>query len=603
MKKFNLYTQIQSELDDYFNNKISIAGVQGKETARYLDAKKGGDYLFSQNEMINFIDLYWNSKFEAGEKDSEGQRKFFLNTSRFRSDVASKQIDIDLKDFNYFPEEGNNEWISYFFKKRFTMWAKDSYFSELINKCVEHFPKYGWVILKSVKDSIDLVPLQQIRCQQDAKSVHDAKYFIIQHDKMCLNDIKNMKGWDSDGLDMDYDDEITVYERYGHIPVAFLKENKGEKVKDEDYDNTVDCIAICTLDKSDKKSATGKILFIEEISQRPFEEARWSDQYGRLMPVGEMESQIENQIGINFAVNLHRRQLLWSSKKVFQSPYEGVAKNLIRDVKDGDIMQIAPNGNITQVDMSDRVGADFNNFMETMNKNADQKSFTYEVATGESLPSGTPFRLGVILSNAVNSHFKLKRQKLGLFFKRVIDELVIPQFKKDNTAEHLVTIFAGEEGYEALKKVLTEVNLIERLKTALLGNHTINIDEIKQQISTELDSKRLLSGKITEKLYDNYKFTTLLSVVGEEIDIPKKLETLTNLYTTLSQKGDPRAEKVLSKILAYTGESYDLLVGANPQQTPQAIQGQPTGGNPQDAQSQLKLLLSNQQPTGASTLQ
>lgn len=554
----SIYSQTKRELDEFFNKHIHIAGTQKQESARYLDSKNR-KYMYNQWETINLIDLYYNSKFESGPYDTEGQRKLFLNICKFRSDVAAKQIDLDVKDFNFVPEEGESVWPSYFMQKEFKYWAKENYFGELLNKCVENFPRYGWIVLKEVKGDLEFVPIQTIRCQQDAKSIAQARYFIIEHPHMTLDEMQEMKGWNTDSITLKPGQTDTIYERYGFVTRKEYNKYASEKINGND-DDMIDCLTILTL-KETKKGITGNTLFIEQITERPFQDVKWSEQHGRLMGIGEVENQFENQIGANLAFNLFRRQLLWSSKKIFQSTDDGIAKNLVKDVKDGDVLQISANGNVTQVDMSNKAIADFTNFGKLIETNADQKSFTFEASTGESMASGTPFRLGVLLSNTVNSHFDLKREELGLFFKRTMKELIIPKWKTQFNEEHIVSMFSDEEGFGTLKEIATHININDAIKKALLKGQLPNIDRITQEVTDHIGSQRHLFVKIPGSFYDDIDYKVTLTITGEEIDIPKKIETLTNLYTSLAQNQDPRADKVLTRILSLAGENYDVVAG------------------------------------------
>ena len=563
-----IFAQTKKELDSFFHDKVHIAGISKNENARYMTGKSKS-YEFSQWETVNLIDLYYNSKFESGVMDSEGQRKIFMNICKFRADVASKQIDLDVKDFVFYPEDATSEWGATFLSREFKQWAKENYFGELINICVENFPRYGWIVLKEVAGHLEFVPLQTLRNQQDAKSLAEATFVIIEHKEMSLDDMNAMKGWNTENINLPNGKRTTVYERYGFVSLAQYKKANGETVEDGDDDVMVDCLTIMTIDAAPKK-IDGNILFMEKITERPFVEAHWATQHGRLMGIGEIENQFENQIGSNLSFNLYRRQLLWSSKKVFQSPDDNIARNLVKDVKDGDVLKISPNGNITQVDMGNRAAGDFANFSGILEKNSDQKSFTYEVATGASLPSGTPFRLGVVLSNAVNSHFDLKREKLGLLLKRAMQELVLPNFKKEFSREHLISMFSDEEGFGTLKDIVTKLEINSRIKEHLLNGEMPNVDTIKADIEEQMSKKNYLFIKIPDSFYKDIKYKIGLTVTGEEIDIPKKIETLTNLYTSLSQRQDPRADFVLARILSYTGENMDMLAGkaAAPQATP-----------------------------------
>ena len=77
MTNFDIFGQIGKEIQSFKNDRILIAGTK-EETGRYLNKAQKG-YQFSQWETLNLIDLYYNSKFETGLLDSEGQRKLFLN--------------------------------------------------------------------------------------------------------------------------------------------------------------------------------------------------------------------------------------------------------------------------------------------------------------------------------------------------------------------------------------------------------------------------------------------------------------------------------------------------------------------------------------------
>lgn len=580
MDNFDIFGQIGKEIADFKQSRIRIAGSENTEDARYLKKDNKG-YYFSQYETLNLIDLYYNSKFETGAIDSEGQRKLFLNVCAFRSDVASKMIDLDTKDFVFIPDQEDSKWLSYFITKEFKEWCRENYFGELINTFVERFPKYGTVVSKRVGKRIENVPLRTLINQQDAKSLQTASHVIQVHDKMTLQDMQEFPDWKTEGLKLKPGEEKTVYERYGWVTKDWYEKHTGNKAKAKG--DVIDCLCICTLTEKRKdnvdKEYTGTVLFCEEVKkgERPFQEAHWKQQDGRWLGIGEVENQFENQISRNMIANLRRRSLLWSSKKIFQSPDETVSKNLIRDVKDGDVMRIMPNGNITQIDMASREVGEFNSTEAIWEKNSDQKSFTYEVATGEGLPSGTPFRLGVVLSNAVNSHFGMKREKLGLFLKRLIVEDVYDIFKKEKSREHTITVFGTESGINDLRKVASTLELNKRITDWAMNDNSDNIPDfnaLKQAIEMGYQQKSHLFIDIPDQAYEDVEHHVELTVTGEEIDTATKVQNLTTLYQSLAQTGDPRAEQVLNRIMSLQGENLEAMIGEKPQpqQAPQPQQ-------------------------------
>jgi len=572
MTNFDIFGQIGRELESFKSDKILIAGKEDSDSARYLTKSKKKGYLFNQAETIDLIDLYYNSIFEKGELDSEGQRKLFLNICAFRSDVASKMIDIDTKDFIFVPAELDYKWTTYFITREFEQWARENYFGELINEFVEHYPKYGTVVSKRVGKLIERIPLRNLVNQQDAKDLKTARFVIELHRDMTLSEMKKYPDWDLTNVKLEFGTTATVYERYGEIPLGYYNKLKGID-KEVDDQETIDAVVICLLDKKDTNDEyNGTVLFVEEVKERPYEECHWRKQDGRWLGIGEVENQFENQIARNMIANLRRRALLWSSKKIFQSPDENVAKNLIRDVKDGQVLRIMPNGNITQVDMASREVGEFQSTEQIWEDNSNQKSFTYEVATGEAMPSGTPFRLGVVLSNAVSSHFGLKREKLGMFLKKVVFEQIFDIFKKEKRREHKYLVFAGEKGVDNLKKKVAEIKFNQRIREIMSSDGKMpNPEVLRLEIEEEIKNKDVMEFIVPDSVYDEAKVYMNLNITGEDLNVETKITTLTTLYQTLATKGDPRADTILDRIVALTGDNLEALIGVQ-QQALQQIQ-------------------------------
>lgn len=591
MLNFSIGVQVNKEIEDFQSGKVRLASlVNDDDTVRYLKGSPSGHY-FNQADMISLIDLYDNSVFENGERDKLNQRKIFLNVGRFRREVASKQIDIDSRNFRFLPDDYADPWTAIFLQKEFKEYVKepDSDLPEIINECVENFPKYGTVVLKQVGNDIKFVPLQNLRNEQTAKSLQTASYVIEEHPDMHLHEIKEMesRGWNSEGLDLKYGQTICVYERYGYVPLHWLKTVNGEKPNAGEESVFVPSKVICARQKGYEKSKNVKegwhIFFAGKQIKRPYREAHWSRQHGRWLGVGVWEDLIPNQKAKNIIVNLVRRSLHWSAKRVFQSgSSEMAAKNLVKDVADGTILEVAANGAISEVPLSAKTNADFTTFLDEFERNADQKAFTYEITTGESLPSGTPFRLGVVLSKAAGTYFDGKREKLGLFFKEAITDFKIPKFLTAmSNEERVIGMFSDEPGFEVLKEAAMNYVRNEATRISLLSGQVVDGELLASAIEP-FQAVKSLFFKLTPQQYKNAKYKFDFTVTGEELDLEAKLETLGNLYQLLVQKGDPRAEKVLERISALSGESL-------------ASFGPPAQAAPQTA------LPSNFAPSGAMT--
>jgi len=146
----------------------------------------------------------------------------------------------------------------------------------------------------------------------------------------------------------------------------------------------------------------------------------------------------------------------------------------------------------------------------------------------------------------------------------------------------------GEEGVNDLKEETKKIHIWNAFKEDMLNGLLPDMEKIQAKVEEAVNNKKFLAVDLPDKLWDTLKVTTQLVITGESVNLEKRIETLTNLYNTLSQTNPPAAEKVLQKILALTGENYDTLTGIKPQvqMNPQMggmPQGQMAGPPKQDA--------------------
>ena len=566
MQNFKIGIQIEKELDDFKTAKVRLASLNQNDTIRFAVSKVSPEgYYFNQADTLSLIDLYYNSKFESGPRDKNRQRKIFMNVGKFRTDVSAKQIDLDMKDGKFIPDDYADPWTAIFLQKEFKEYGKENNFGEEINKYVEAFPKYGTVVGKKVGNKLMFVPLQNLKNEQTADSLLTATYVIEEHPDMTMWEIQAMPKWNSKDLVMKYTDRMDVFERYGYVPLAWLKQTNGETAAEGDELIYVDTVVIAGKNKNSKSDQPWHIFFAAQITTRPYREAHWNKQHGRWLGIGVMEDQLENQQAKNIIVNLMRRRLHWSSKLIGQSRDTNVAmKNLARDVADGEILEVGPEGAITTVDFASRATGEYQQFLNEFEKNSDQKAFTYEVATGEALPSGTPFRLGVVLGNAVNSYFALKRERLALFLESAVNDFLVPQFLRDmSNQDRVLAMFSDEAGFEVLKEAAMNFVRNEAARITILSGKPVDASAIEEVVQPFEEVKSLFiqrDANYYKSLGTKYSFT----FSGEAEDIQAKLESLKSIFQLLAQKGDPRAEKVLDRIAAISGESMAQFGTAAP---------------------------------------
>lgn len=551
MDTFNIFGQIRSELDDFFTGKVKIA-----ETVTH-DGKRKGGFKYSQWDTLQNIEFVDNSKFITGDKDSEGQTKFFLNTASFRKEVASKNIALGVKNFNFVPEEGQPDEPVIVARKKFRKWSKDADLSDKINETEDRFPKYGTIVGKKCGKTVEIVPLLKLRNQQDAKSLNEAEYVIIEHNDLSRHEIEEYPDWDISKLDLAWNGKVTAFERYGRVPLEFYNKHAVAQKTGKDTDS-VYCMVIATLEKGADKLEKGAVLFVEEVED-PFIEKHYARQDGRWLGIGEIEKQIDNQAARNMIFNLRKKALAWSAKNIFQYADDTLVNNLVTQVKDGDVLKISQaNNGFTRVDTTNKAISDFNSLDTLVEENSNQRSFTFEVATGESMASGTPFRLGALLGDSVNSYYKKKREQLGLFWKEIVMDFMIPQWETETEKEFIEGVLDTEEGFDELRRSKRELLVTDAIVNAVITSkqgEPIDIESIKNDVDVKLSKINRDYYKMTKQEIKLLKYRLDLDLTGESVDLPKKIETLTNFWTTQMKQGDTEGANItMRRILMLAGE-------------------------------------------------
>jgi hypothetical protein len=129
-----IYDFVRKQRDDYRSDTIEI--VEG--------------YEFSQYKTLNTIELYHNSRFLSGNKDSLGREKPFCNICKFRVNVAVRATDLDTKDVKIEAERVSDKSLvaSFVLNLKSRNWMKRSGFATFLNEMGQTRAKYGGVLIR-----------------------------------------------------------------------------------------------------------------------------------------------------------------------------------------------------------------------------------------------------------------------------------------------------------------------------------------------------------------------------------------------------------------------------------------------------------------------
>jgi len=555
MSKENI-SRLENNLTDY-NDTVTIS--------------KGNDFNFK--ETIEKIELYRASKFLSGDRDSQGNKKFFRNVVNPQCGNATKNIDIDRSNIRATAENGKDAIKSMIYTAELKQWMKDSKFGTLLNKVSEFLPVYGSVILKKVKDEVVYIPINSIKfdpAMSNKNSSYDIQSaYVIEEHHMQPEEMEAMKSWDK-GAVAEVTDLIRTQQAAGQLMSGLVYEQYAEYKNEElglpgdGYSKGVQFIAYGTfIDQEKKEQVFSKVVYAKKVAKFPYKKIDYFRMEGRALGLGVIEMNFDAQYRKNEMVNEKAVSMKLSSKHIFQTRDDTVEENIMSDLLGGDIIKVQ--SEITPIATEERNLGAYQQEDTDLMGNIRSVSNSFEVMTGETMPSGTPFRLGAMLNQNAGKLFEFIRENLGLFLEEVITEWVLPEFEKQITTEHIFELYDSET-IELIVEKDANRRINDALKKYILKNGTFpakqEVEIIKEH---ELSNRKDVQFIKIIKGYLKFDKTIRIDPTGEQSNTTQKVESLSNFIQLLAQNPaamqDPRMKKMLEKLAEEVGLSPSLLAG------------------------------------------
>lgn len=570
-------------------NEATIFGLLNDSIADYEDpsgVEITDGYSFNMKETINKIELYRASKFKSGDKDSQGDKKFFFNIINPQCGHATKNIDIDRKDVRVRANDGNHRVQAMIYNEELKFWMRENNIGYLFNKISEELPKYGSIILKKVKDDIKFIPLR--RCMFDPavnnkENNYDiqSNYFVEEH-YFQPDGLRKMvkKGWDKgvvneliEAMRKNKDNDIKVFEYYTEMP---------KTATSKQYEMSVAYVSMIRMKAAKgNEKRIAKLLFKDSVKKMPYKKLDYLTIEGRALGLGVIEMLFDSQQRWNEMANQKAKSMKLSSKHIFQTRDTAVEGNIMTDVMDGDVLKV--NSEITPLANEERNLAAYNaeetNIMNIVRSNAN----AFEIVTGEGLPSRTPFRLGALMNQNAGKLFDFIRENIGMFLEEILTEWVLPRFDAEMIREHIFELYDSK----TIRLIIDrDVNrrINEAIKKMVLatGNYPTKeeVTLLKEQLSNEASSDvkfvKVIDG------YLKFNKTVYIDITGEQ-NAPQKAETISNMLMLLAQNPqimqDPNLSGMLEDLMATVGLQPNIYGGGGiPQAQPQTNQLGPVGG-------------------------
>lgn len=121
--------------------------------------------------------------------------------------------------------------------------------------------------------------------------------------------------------------------------------------------------------------------------------------------MGDVELLFEPQVRQNELANLQSKASYWAALRIFQTKDPAVNRNLFVDTENGEIINV--DSDITQIDMSDRNLAFFNEEYAKWMTNRDELTFNFGVMRGQGIAGSKSAGAVNVAAQMASAYFDL----------------------------------------------------------------------------------------------------------------------------------------------------------------------------------------------------
>jgi len=497
--------------------------------------------IVDTNKSIRYIT---SSKYESLANSDASEYTPYYNITNYRLHVAIRATDFDTKDIKTISE--TPDYVrSMLMGKRTTQWQKEVNFSTTLNRMGEISPKMGWLMTKKVytdDGTVNIKPLIAENVQFDVANPLGGLIKELHTDVKRSYLVAKKDSWDEESVDrllQNDDDTFDIEEITGIMSSSIFDDSLDQ----DDYGLYKFII------HSDSDNEETHILYKEKLTgviTDYYEYMDWFKMDGRTGR-GIPEDMFEAQWGTNETKLLEREAFMLASKTLFVTDSDTLENNVNTDMDNGHIITIGRSDRFNQVNTMTNALPAFNSLISDWDKQGERATFTFEALTGETLPSGTPFRSVAIQNKEASSTFILRRQEFGSFLERMINQWVLPEILKDIDQDWILSAeFSPEElgviddafgTYEAndvIKRKIQDLDVDIDFSAETYGEMIESYKNIVQQN----DNTRFLH--IPDGYFSDFKVKTRVITTNESQNKAVVLESLSKIISDVSNTFNPQ---------------------------------------------------------------
>jgi hypothetical protein len=509
----------------------------------------------SQSKVIKMVEYYSDSKYLGANlgnvrKVGDGQIDVpFYNIVNYRVDLAKTATDLDIKDIQIKADNPKYQVHSMLLNREAYEWMKKTGFAKTLNDMGLTRPKYGGYLLKksTIDGELKIDVVRWTNVITDQSNILGGP--VIETHHMTPVELKNKDGiWDNvrDVLKAhkkmkaeDRPTTIDIHEITGEFPIAFRKEVNGESITDED-EYLYKLQRYFIADINEKKY----LLYSEELSGKMgdyYEYLSWNENgYG--LGRGVIEDSEEAQVWTNDAVINESIAMSLAGRAGIITDSKKIGNNILEH-DHGKVYKVDKGEMATSFNLMPAALGQYQNQIEKWKAQADNVTSSYNAATGEQPPSGTPYSQTALLNQVATKPFDYKREEWGIHLTKVFEEWVIPYLIKKIKKEHILVSEFSDEELDVIDESFATYSTNEDIKQQFLKG---NVVYPEQQMQMMDEYKKLLGKtgkrrfiKIPSDYFKDIECKVTVVTTGEQKDKAVMLQSIDSLIAKYIQSFNP----------------------------------------------------------------
>ncbi len=470
---------------------------------------------YSQYNTIQRINKYLANRFwNCPDPDA-----LFWSLGNQRIPLYAKSIDMDTKDFKVVGVGKTNWFQAWILNVRFKKWARESRLALTLDEVSTGIASYGSMVWKKIDNDgvkIEATNLRNLYFDPTVKNIIESP--VVELHYMTETEIRTRWGDkveevmekakkardDQDNKAETEDTKYEIWERWGEREIKEkMKYMHDIGVGSGDLEVELSSDEISINDKGEPKDF-------------PYYDFHGERVEGRWMGLGIIERLFPLQEQINTLVNQNAEANNIASLLLFRTADPNTTGNILQAAQSG---QIINSEDMQQMGVDNRFIGTFLNQLQVIEEKADRLCYINESVSGETPPSGVPFRSLAVSTRAALSTFKYLKTSIGEKMGWILQEQIYPSVVKGFNREDMTEIAEEEEDVRIYDERLTDsavaTLMAERAKKGMVVFEE-EIATLRERIRKDVERNRRIEehGK---KFFD-FEWGIVMNPTGESVD-------------------------------------------------------------------------------------